>query len=356
MTLHILANQYTIPPVVAFLCVFIVSLCLAACLTPWAQRIGEYYGFMAVPGGRRKHRGIVARTGGIPLYIAFAVAILLTIPIVRTDAKEWTRIGGILVGATLVLLGGLYDDKKELSAVSQLLGILFVSFITFPFLVRIDAINNPFTDQPIRFPWYFSLPFTVLWISAAMGTLNLLDGLDGLATGVTAITSAVLFAHMIRLQQYTVALLPLALLGATLGFLPRNFFPARVFLGSSGAYLLGYALGTLSIVAGAKMATMLLVVGVPILDVVWQIFRRWRRGQPLGMGDRGHLHFRLFDLGLLSQRTVVLLYYAVSAVMGTLALTISSRIYKLYALIGLGVIVLGVMAMLNRAESRKAKE
>ena len=350
MTLRIMGGQYAVSPVIVFVCVFLVSLLVALVLTPWAQRLGKRHGLVAVPGGRRKHRGIVPRTGGIPLYIAFATAVLLTIPVVRTDAREWIRLSGILIGAIVVVAGGLYDDRKELPPVPMVLGILAVSLMTFPFYVRINAINNPFTDRSIDFLWYVSLPLTVVWLSGIMGTVNLLDGLDGLATGVVAIGCATLFAHMVRLQQYTTALLPLALLGATLGFLPRNSSPARIFLGSSGAYFLGYALGALSIVSGAKLATMLLVVGVPILDVVWQMFRRLRLKQPLGMGDRGHLHFRLFDQGLLSHRTVVLLYYAVSVVMGALALSISDRTHKLYALVGLGLLALGVFAMLGRGQ------
>ena len=356
MILRVPWGHYSVSPILAFLSVFVVSLLLAALLTPWAQRLGQRHGLAREPGGRRKHRGMVSRSGGIPLYIAFAVAVLLTIPIIRTDPKEWTRLGGILLGATFVVLGGLYDDKTELPPLPQILGFLAAALMTVPFFVRIDAINNPFTDRPISFPWYLSLPLTVLWISGTTVTVNWLDGLDGLATGVIAIGCATLFAHMIRLQQYTTALLPLALLGATLGFLPHNFFPARVFLGTSGAYFLGYALGVLSIMAGAKMATMLLVVGVPILDVVWQVFRRLRRRQPVGVGDRGHLHFRLFDLGLLSQRTVVLVYYAVSVVMGVLALTIPDRIHKLYALLGLCLVTLSVLTVLGRRECGEEKE
>jgi UDP-GlcNAc:undecaprenyl-phosphate GlcNAc-1-phosphate transferase len=159
---------------------------------------------------------------------------------------------------------------------------------------------------------------------------------------------------MLRLHQYSTSLLPLALLGATLGFLPYNFHPAKLFLGS-GAYLLGYALGALSIVSGAKMATLLLVIGVPILDVAWQLLARWRRGQPLGLGDRGHLHLRLYDVGF-SQRAIVLLYYLLSALLGGLALTISSRLYKLVAFIMLAALVTLALMALSRARPARASE
>ena len=333
---------------------FAVSAALAAVLTPLAQHIGLRYGIADAPGGRRKHHGIIPRLGGIPLYVAFCVAVLITRPFPRSDPEEWLRVTGILVGATAVFLGGLLDDKAQLKAVPQVAGMVLIALMAIPFKVFIEVVNNPITDQQVWFPWYVMLPLTLLWLTGSMVTMNLLDGLDGLSTGVSAITSLVLFIHMLRLGQYSTSLLPLALLGATLGFLPYNFYPARIFLGSSGAYFLGYAVGTLSIVSGAKMATMLLVLGIPILDVAWQLFSRWRRGQPLGLGDRGHLHFRLYDLGL-SQRSIVLLYYLLTAVLGGLALVISSRVYKLAAILLLAAIVTLALAILSRRDIKAEK-
>ena len=153
-----------------------------------------------------------------------------------------------------------------------------------------------------------------------------------MAPGVGAITSAVLALHMWREGQLSVVPLPLALLGSTLGFLPYNFHPARVFMGSCGAFFLGYALGTLSIVAGAKVATILLVMGVPIVDVAWIIFQRTRSRSSIFQADRRHLHHRLHDLGL-SQRQIVLAYYGVSIFFGILVFLLPSRLYKLLAIL-----------------------
>ena len=149
---------------------------------------------------------------------------------------------------------------------------------------------------------------TIFWFMGMINTVNWLDGLDGLAAGVAAIMSRVLAIHMIREGQYSVALLPVALLGATLGFLPFNFNPAQVFMGSSGSYFLGWALAALGIMAGAKVATVLLVMGLPILDVAWLIYNRWRRGGKPGFKGRDHLHHRLLDIGF-TQRQIVLGYY-----------------------------------------------
>jgi UDP-GlcNAc:undecaprenyl-phosphate GlcNAc-1-phosphate transferase len=180
-----------------------------------------------------------------------------------------------------------------------------------------------------------------------MNTVNWLDGLDGLAAGVGAILCLVLAIHMHTTGQPSVALLPLALLGALLGFLPCNFAPARVFLGSAGAFFLGYALAGLGLIAGGRVATALMVMGLPIVDVAWQIFDRLRRRRSPARADRGHLHFRLLDLGL-SARAIALIYWTFCALFGLLALTVSSRLYKLLALAAIGIVVVVVLAWLSR--------
>jgi UDP-GlcNAc:undecaprenyl-phosphate GlcNAc-1-phosphate transferase len=328
--------------------VFATALVIAAILTPLAQRIALRYGIADAPGGRRKHSGVVPRLGALPVYAAFCAAILLTHNFPRNDPEEWLRVTGILLGATAVFLGGLLDDKLLLKALPLMMGVALVALMAIPFKVFIEVFNNPFTDEQVWLPWYGMLPLTLLWIMGCMVTVNLLDGLDGLSTGVTAIASLILFILMLRLEQYSTSLLPLALLGATLGFLPYNLHPARIFLGS-GAYLLGYALGTLSIVSGAKLATLLLVMAIPILDVAWQLFDRWRRNKPLGIGDRGHLHFRLYDLGM-SQRTIVSLYYLLTALLGGVALIVSSRLLKFLVIVVLGMVIVPVLAVLSRKQ------
>ncbi len=174
---------------------------------------------------------------------------------------------------------------------------------------------------------------TIFWFMGMINTVNWLDGLDGLAAGVSAIVAAFLAIHMIREGQFSVALLPVALLGATLGFLPFNFNPARVFMGSSGSYFLGWALAALGIIGGAKVATVLLVMGLPILDVAWLIYNRWRRGGQPGVGGRDHLHYRLLDIGF-TQRQIVLGYYAFCAtVRRCWRLGLENRLFKLVALL-----------------------
>jgi UDP-GlcNAc:undecaprenyl-phosphate GlcNAc-1-phosphate transferase len=333
-----------------FLVVFVAAFTLSLALTPLARRLGQRYGFVALPGGRRKHAGTKSRLGGVALFVAFVVAAVLAqfLPVERQDPKELTRLVGLLLGATFIFLVGIYDDKHELRASPQIAAQFIAALIAIQFLIFIEYVNNPFTNQQTApFPWFFVVAFTLFWLMGMMNTINWLDGLDGLAAGVAAILAAVLAFHMYREGQHSVALLPLALLGATLGFLPYNFHPARVFMGSSGSFFLGFVVGALGIMAGAKMATVLLVMGIPILDVAWLIFDRFRLGRSPLIGDRGHLHFRLLDLGL-SQRQIVLLYYLFCSLFGVLALVISSRIYKFLALLILGGMTLILLLFVSR--------
>jgi len=342
-----------------FVIVFATALGLSLLITPLSVHLGKRWNIVDVPGKRRKHRGVVPRTGGIALYTSFLSAALLAAALARglpapegPDPKEAIRLAGILLGSTFIFAVGLYDDRHELGAFPQFVAQLFASLIAIVCLVFIERVMNPFTDRLLIFPWYLTALITVVWITGMINTVNFLDGLDGLAAGVAAIVAAVLFIHMYREGQYSVSLLPLALLGSTLGFLPHNFHPARVFMGSAGSFFLGYAVATLSIVAGARMATVLLVLAVPILDVGWLIWVRLRQKQAISEGDRRHLHFRLLALGL-SQRQVVLLYCLLSASFGLLALLISSRLFKLGALLILGIVTILVLAMVTWVSERK---
>jgi len=346
----------------AYLVVFTTALLLALVFTPVAGRLSRRLGLVDRPGGRRQHQGNIPRLGGIALYGAFVGALLLSLALPagwlppRLDPKELTRLAGLLVGVTFVFVAGLVDDRYELGPKAQFAIQLVASVIAIAFIIHIKHVNNPFTSQLLFGPEGFPAPIvwvlTIFWFMGMINTVNWLDGLDGLAAGVAAILCVLLAWHMYREGQYSVVLQPLALLGATLGFLPLNFHPARVFMGSAGSYVLGFALAALGIIGGAKVATVLLVMGLPILDVAWLIWRRWRRGQSPGRGARDHLHFRLADKGL-SQRTIVLGYYAFSAGFGVLALAIGPRIYKLVALLLLTMVGVGVLWWASQERERR---
>jgi len=338
--------------------VFATSFILSLILTPLAARIGLRFNLADEPGGRRQHARRVARTGGLALYISFVVAILISqsLNLPRADPNESTRLIGLLIGASIMFVFGLIDDRLELKPGWQFVAQFAASILAIGSLIIIERFSNPFSTEPtIIESWWIIIPLTLFWLMGMMNTVNWLDGLDGLAAGISAIFSIILLLAMLRetsTQQPQISLtpLPVALLGATLGFLPYNFHPARIFMGSSGAMMLGFVLGAMGIIGGAKVATVLLVLAVPILDVAWLIVSRIRRHRSPMQGGRDHLHFRLLDLGL-SQRQIVIGYWIVSALFGALALLIEARIYKLLALGILGIVTLGIMIALSKRSS-----
>jgi len=334
---------------------FITALGLAALLTPLAGRLGHRLGIVDRPGGRRGHKGEVPRLGGVALFVSFAVAVGVAawsgILTSGYSADDFTRLNGLLVGGLVAFLFGLIDDRFDLSPGPQLIFQFVLSLIALATLLWLERFTLPYFGLVAldAYPWgpWVYVPLTIIWVMGMMNTVNWLDGLGGLAAGVGAILCLVLAIHMHRVEQPSVALLPLALLGALLGFLPYNVAPSRVFLGSAGAFFLGYGLGGLGLIAGGRVATVLLVMGLPVVDVAWRIFDRVRHRRSPGQADRGHLHFRLLDMGL-SERAIVLLYWGFCALFGALALTVSYRLHKLLALLGIGVAVVLVLALLSR--------
>jgi UDP-GlcNAc:undecaprenyl-phosphate GlcNAc-1-phosphate transferase len=335
-----------------YVLVFLTSLVLSALLTPLAGLLGRRLGIVDRPGGRRVHTGEVPRLGGIPLFLGFAVAVgvgqVMSIP--TADTKEPIRLLGLMAGSALMFVVGLIDDRWELKPLPQFVTQFAAGLVAVAALIILERFNNPLTDTEVVLPPVVFVPLTVFWVMGTITTVNWLDGLDGLSAGVGGILCIVLAIHMHSVGQPSVALLPLALLGALLGFLPYNFAPARIFLGSAGAFFLGYALSCLGLIAGARVAAVLLVFGLPIVDVAWQILDRLRRRRSPAQGDRGHLHFRLLDKGI-SARVIVLGYWGFCALFGVLTLATPSRLYKLLALVGIGAVVLVVLAWLSRSET-----
>ena len=341
-----------LPPFLSSLVAFLISFFV----TPYVRRWAVAFGFSDRPGAHRAGPP-KPRLGGVALYLAFVIATLVISPLVAgRTSLEWQRVWGVLLGATVVFIMGVIDDRVELGPWSQLLGQAVGAIIAVAFGVVISQVTNPFGtalhNSMVEFPWPVAVLFTLFWIVGAMNTINFIDGLDGLAAGVTAIAAAVLAAHSLLLNQYSIAVLPLALLGCTVGFLPHNSYPAKVTMGTSGAAFLGFALGTLSIIGGAKAATVLLVLGVPILDTAWIIFRRLFAGGSPFSADRSHLHHRLLEMGL-SVRQIVLLFYGLCATFGSLALLLSSRLLKLYTLGGMVLVLGGILALMAQKRFQK---
>ena len=333
--------------------VFITALGLSLIVTPLSITAGIRWGLVDRPGGRRLHQVEISRFGGLALFAGFVGAGLLVFGLSATGL--WPAIGdedaklltGVLLGSCLIFAFGIWDDRQQLPPWPQFVAQLGVALVAIAFDIIVERATLPVFGYIEKFPFWITYPLTIFWIVGMINTVNWLDGLDGLAAGVSAIAGLLFAVHAYTLGQTVVALFPLALAAACLGFLPFNFHPARVIMGSNGSMLLGFALASLSILAPAKVATALLVLGIPIIDVAWLIIRRWRqRGNPARAG-RDHLHYRLLDLGL-NQRQIVLLYYSFCAIFGLLALIIEVRIFKLLALSVMGGLTLGILWWLGR--------
>ncbi len=320
----------------AFVIVFNTALATALLAVPLARWLSFRFGVASVPGGRRQEPVAMPKLGGLAIFAGFTVAILLAqlLPIERGDPYEVFRLIGLALGGAAIFALGVLDDLFGLNWFQIFLGQIFTSAIAILFQIFIAFFNNPLTGaQTGEWSPVVTVALTMFWLVLMMNTVNLVDGSDGLAGGIALIAALVLFLNSAVRQeppQTSVSLLPLALAGALAGFLLHNFYPARVYMGGS-AWFLGYALGALSIIGGAKMATILLVMGLPLMDLGWQLLNRVRHGNNPFRGDRGHLHFRLLDKGIFSPRQLALVYYSICAFFGFLTLVTTSQIFKFIA-------------------------
>lgn len=322
-------------------------------MIPVARWLSYRFNAVSEPGGRRHEAEPMPRLGGLAVFTGFIVAVIASqfLPVPRQDPEELTRLTGLILGSIFVFSFWFLDDIFEFKWLSQAIAQVIAAGIAISFLIFIEFFNNPITGQQTD-PWSFwvTIVLTLFWVGLMMNTVNFLDGLDGLAAGVAVIAGLMLFANSafrVEPAQSSVALLPLAMTGACLGFLMYNFYPARIYLGG-GAPLLGFWLATLSIIGGAKMATILLVMGLPLIDSTWQAVSRLLRGQNPMRGDRGHLHFRLLDTGILSHRQIVLFYYLFCSFFGVLTLLLDSQLFKFIAFgVMILLIIVGLMVIIR---------
>lgn len=335
-----------------YIAVFAVAAAAAAVIAPAAQALARRLHLVAKPGGRRQHERPTAVLGGVPLFGGYLAGVALVYLLLPPNTRDAPLLGGVLGGSAVVFVGGLVDDRFDLPFWAQYLVQLLGVAVAFSVQLFFARFTNPLTGAVIDLhPDYPLATFviTAIWITAMMNAVNWLDGTDGLASGVGAVAAFMFAAHAYQLGQSTVAAFPIALAGALIGFLPFNFAPARIFLGTAGVWVLGYNLATLAILSPAKIATALLVLALPLLDFSWRIIDRVRRGQSPFRGDRGHLHFVLLDRGWSPQR-IALSYYAVALLFGAVALFAPSAELKLGALVLLTAIFLLLIVRLTARE------
>lgn len=305
---------------------------------------------------RKIHQKPIPLLGGLAVFLAFFLTLFLFREHLLTGDLRPNHWLGFALGGLFLLIGGILDDKYNLAPKWQFIWPILASLAVVWGGVSIEKISNP-SGGFIFLPLAVSSAFIFLWILGMTYTTKLLDGLDGLASGVSAIGALIIFLFTITSKYYQpdIALASIIFLGVLLGFLIFNFNPAKIFLGESGSLLLGYILGVLAIISGGKIAIALLVMGLPILDVLWTILRRLFSGKnPFRHSDRGHLHHRLIDLGL-SQKQTALFFYGVALFFGLGALFLQSR-GKVWALLILVLIMIGLVLFFHFLDKKKKKD
>ena len=326
-----------LPAIVAALCIAAV---VSYFLTPLAIRFAPRLAAIDVPSdARRVHRQPIPRTGGLAVAATFVGVGLAGIvgneifdfapPLRSVRAPEvYALFAGVAVGGLL----GYLDDRLQLRARWQFVFQIVLAAIALLASIRIERLPNPFGERSFELVGSpvgeaAAIAVTTLWVMGMINSANFVDGLDGLLAGIALIAAGTL--GLISLidpanPQPLVALLCALLAGSLLGFLPYNFHPARVFIGTAGVFAVGYALAVLSVLGTAKVAVALLVLGVPVIDAFWIIIRRLNSKRSPFSADRGHFHHRLLDLGL-THRQAVLMIYGICLVLAVLSLLLSGR-------------------------------
>lgn len=288
---------------------FLLAMLVSYVLTPHIKKLAFKIGAVDKPDNRKVHKKIMPRLGGLAIYIAFMIGTIASLEITKD-------ILGILIGATVIVVVGVLDDKYQLPAKVKLLGQILAACILVAFGIRIEWVNNPFGGY--YYLEYLSIPLTIFWVISFTNVTNLIDGLDGLAAGVGAIASITVILVSVQFGYYHVAMLTAALAGGIIGFIRYNFNPATIFMGDTGSMFIGYMLAAISVYGAVKTAaTVALIVpaialGLPIMDTAFAIMRRYSNGRPIFQPDKGHIHHRLLAMGM-NQKQAVLLMYAITA-------------------------------------------
>ena len=311
---------------IKILLAFALSLAIAFLMTPPVKRFAEKVGAIDVPkDDRRVHNHPIPRMGGLAIFMGFVLSLIVFVPMS-------TKVLGLLVGALIIAVMGGVDDIVCLNPWIKLLGQVIAALVAIRCGLVFDVISNPniFAEETYIEIGYLSIPLTMLWIVACTNAVNLIDGLDGLAVGVSAISSLTMLIVSLFVSEPVVSLILAALTGACLGFMPYNLNPAKIFMGDVGSQLLGFVLSTASIMGLFKLHAIitffvpLLALALPLADTIFAFFRRILHGQSPFKADKGHFHHRLLAMGL-NQKQVVAVLYGISAVLGLLAVLMAGN-------------------------------
>ena len=330
---------------IKMLLAFAVSLLVAYVMTPPVKRFAEKVGAIDVPrDNRRVHDHPIPRMGGLAIFIGFVLSLIFFVPMS-------TKVLGLLVGSVIIAVMGGVDDIVSLNPWVKLTGQIVAALVAIRCGLVFDVISNPniFAEETYIEIGWLSIPLTMLWIVGCTNAVNLIDGLDGLAVGVSAISSMTMLIVSLFVSEPVVSIILAALTGACLGFMPYNLNPAKIFMGDVGSQLLGFVLSTASIMGLFKLHAIitffvpLLALALPLADTIFAFFRRILHGQRPFKADKGQFHHRLLAMGL-NQKQVVAVLYGISAVLGLLAVLMAgdSMAVKIICLVAAFIISLGI--------------
>ena len=321
------------------LAALVLSVVVSFAATPLVKSLAYKVGAVDVPkDNRRMHKTPIPRLGGLAIFIAFLFSVLLF-------AKIDRQMQGILLGAIMIVILGVLDDIMTLKALPKFLVQIAAAGVAVYHGCVIQFLSNPnvFSAETYLNLGWLSVPVTIIWIVAITNAVNFIDGLDGLAVGVSAISTASLLVIALMVQETEICIVLAALLGACLGFIPYNKNPAKIFMGDTGSTSLGFILACLSVqglfkfYAIISFAVPFLVLGVPIFDICFAFLRRIAKGQNPMKADRGHVHHRLIDMGF-NQKQAVAISYMITAILGLAAVLLTSS-GELKALILIGAVL-----------------
>lgn len=302
-----------------------IAFAISFAATPLAKLFAQKVGAIDIPKeARRVHDHPIPRMGGLAIFLGFLLSVILFVDITR-------QVRGILLGTLVIVACGAIDDVISLKAWIKLIVQIAAAVIAVLHGVVIMVLRNPtsFSQEQAYILGALSVPVTIFWIVGITNSVNLIDGLDGLAVGVSTISSITMFIVALLVSEGNVALILAALMGACLGFMPYNLNPAKIFMGDTGALLLGYVLATVSVVGMFKFYAVvtfvvpIMALALPLFDTLFAILRRLLKGQNPMKPDRGHLHHRLIDMGL-SQKQAVAILYSASAILGFCAVVLAT--------------------------------
>lgn len=290
-------------------------------ITPLVKKLAIKIGAVDKPNDRKVHKKLMPRLGGLGIFLSFLIGFLIFLP---ETIEAWP----IFVGAIIIIITGMLDDLFELTAKAKLGGQLLAAVVTVLGGVQMEFITLP-NGEMLHFG-YLAIPITILWIVAITNAINLIDGLDGLAAGVSSIALLTISGLAISMGNPLIALIGLIMLGSTLGFLVYNFHPAKIFMGDTGSLFLGYMISVIAVmglfknVAVFSLIVPIIILGVPILDTLFAIIRRIIQRKPLSAPDKLHLHHCLINLGFTHRQTVIMIYamsslFSVAAIVFTRA-------------------------------------